>query len=77
MSKVWLSGLNGLLKAEARSAYDRLLNDAVANYRSLSLALEPDAMLALAAKSLPQSSTKSKTGLKPAEMFSGMSLTIR
>ena len=77
VSNVWFSLLKGYLKAEASSACDKLLNDLVANYRSFSLAREPEATLALAAKSLPQSSTKSKTGLKPADMFSGMSRTIR
>ena len=73
----WFSGLNGLLKADASKACDKLLNDRVANCLSFSLAREPDAILALAAKSLPQSSTKSKTWLKPAEIFSGISRTIK
>lgn len=59
MSRVWFSSLNGLLKAEASSAYDKLLNEAVAKCLSLSEALDPEATLALAAKSLPHSSTKS------------------
>lgn len=61
VKSVWFSGLKGLLKAEARSAYERLLNDRVANLRSFSLIREPEAIEALAAKSLPHSSTKSRT----------------
>ena len=74
---VWLSGLNGFLKEADSRACDRLLKDVVANCLSFSDAREPAAMLALAAKSLPQSSTKSIAGVNPAEMFSGINLTIR
>ena len=77
VSTVWFSFLKGFLNDAARSAYERLLKDEVANCLSFSEALEPEARLALAARSLPQSSTKSITGVKPAEMFSGISLTTR
>ena len=77
VKSVWFSLLNGDLNAEASNACDKLLNDFVANCRSRSLARDPDAILALAAKSLPHSSTKSKTGLNPAEIFSGINLKIR
>ena len=77
VSRVWLSGLNGFLKDADSKAWERLLNEVVANYLSFSEDLDPAAILALAAKSLPQSSTKSIAGVKPAEIFSGISLTIK
>ena len=69
--------MNGLLKADASKACERLLNDRVANYLSFSLVREPDATFALAAKSLPQSSTKSSAGGNPTEIFSGISRITR
>ena len=69
--------MNGFLNDAESRAYDKLLKDDVANCLSLSDALEPEAILALAARSLPQSSTKSIAGVKPAEIFSGISLTMR
>ena len=55
----WFSVLKGEANAEARRACDRELNEAVANCLSFSVVLEFEAREALAAKSLPQSSTKS------------------
>lgn len=65
------------MKADASKACDKLLKERVANLRSFSLVREPDATFALAAKSLPHSSTKSRAGVEPAEIFSGISRNMR
>ena len=77
MSRVWFSDLNGFLNDAESRVCERLLKDDVANCLSFSDVREPEARFALAARSLPHSSTKSITGVKPAEMFSGMSRTTR